>query len=104
MELDVEVKNHIYKPHITIVCKSFSEMFKIQTQEYQGLETAIANKDKDIVKKEAEIEELQAELESIAIDLEELQKQYAEQIVDKDYYLSEYDSLNSRTRRFDHSN
>ena len=61
--------------------------------EISRLETAIADKDKDIVEKEAEIEELQAELESIAIDLEELQKQYAEQIVDKEYYLSEYDSL-----------
>ena len=61
--------------------------------EISRLETAIADKDKDIVEKEAEIEELQAELESVAIDLEELQKQYAEQIVDKEYYLSEYDSL-----------
>lgn len=61
--------------------------------EISRLETAIADKDKDIVEKEAEIEELQTELESIAIDLEELQKQYAEQIVDKEYYLSEYDSL-----------
>ena len=57
------------------------------------LETEIANMDKAIVEKEAKIEELQAKLESIAIDLEELQKQYAEQIVDKEYYTSEYDSL-----------
>lgn len=64
--------------------------------EISGLETAIAKKDKDIVEKEAEIEELQAELESVAIDLEELQKQYAEQIVDKEYYLSEYDSLTKK--------
>lgn len=63
------------------------------TTDIDKLETKIANKDKEIVEKKAEIEELQTELESIAIDLEELQRQYAEQIVDKEYYLSEYDSL-----------
>ena len=57
------------------------------------LETDIAYIDNDIVGKKAEIEKLQAKLESIAIDLEELQKQYTEQIIDKTYYTSEYDSL-----------
>ena len=57
------------------------------------LEKAVSDADKAISEKEKEIENLQYDLEDVVINIDNLQEQWEEQLIERDYYESEYNSL-----------
>lgn len=63
--------------------------------EIPRLERLIADTDKNITENEDKIENLRIELESVMTDFNTLQGQYEEQLIDRDYYESEFNSLSA---------